>query len=195
MSRTNSSVAKMTAGTRIFPDASISHSVSECRVNCEMSITPPVIGLNRTYRTYRIYRRYLITPGALHIDHALRQPRAGLVARDFQLRVSGAFNLHGRTVPADVNRLSPRLAAQTRTVKPNLEAREKHPARRHLIDQRVQPFGEQQLVVGRLALDIDLFQRRDAFRVGDHCRHRDGGLLERLLLCRADAANAHIGLV
>src|SRR5512145_24067 len=97
-------------------------------------------------------------PSRLHIDYALRQPGSGFIARDSQLCVSSAFDLDGRTVLADVNRLSPRLAAETRVAKPNLEAREEHPARRHLIDQRVQPFGEQRLIVGRLAFDIDLFQ-------------------------------------
>src|SRR5882672_6454383 len=145
-----------------------------------------------TYMTYRTYKSYLI---ALYIDDALRHPRARFVARDFQLRVSGAFDLHGRIVPADVYRLSPCLAAKTRIVKPHLEARKEHPARRHLINQCVQPFGEQQFIVWRLAFDSDLFQRRNAFRVGDHRRQRDGGLLEGLLLRRADPANAHIRLV
>src|SRR5215475_11937405 len=49
--------------------------------------------------------------------------------------------------------------------------------------------------IGRVAFDIDHFQWRDAFGVGDHRRQRNGGLLERLLLRRAYAANAHIGLV
>src|SRR5262249_7436561 len=164
----------MTAGTRIRLDGSINHSVSEWRVNCEMSIT---------------------TPRDLHIDHELRQPRAGFVARDFQLCVSGAFDLDGRTVPADVNRLSPRFTAETSAVNPNLEARKEHPARGHLIDQRVQPFGEQQLVVRRFAFDINLHQRRDVARIGNHGGHRDGGLLERLFLRRADSANAYISLV
>src|SRR5262249_58569780 len=163
----------MTAGTRIRLDGSINHSVSEWRVNCEMSIT---------------------TPRDLHINHELRQPRAGFVARDFQLCVSGAFDLDGRTVPADVSRLSPRFTAETRAVNPNFEARKEHPARGHLIDQRVQPFGEQQLIVGRFAFDINLFQQRDVARVGNHRRQRDSGLLERFLFRGATAANAHIGL-
>src|SRR5262245_41459488 len=162
----------MTAGTRIRPAGFMNHSVSEWRVNCEMSITPP-----------------------LHIDNALRQPRAGFVARDFQLRVSGALYLDGRSMFADVDRLSSRLAAQTRIIKPNLEAREEHPARRHLINKRVQPFSEQQLIVRRLAFDIYLFQRRDAVRIGDDGRQRDSGLLKGLLLRLADAADANVGLV
>ena len=100
-----------------------------------------------------------------------------------------------RLVARAVHRLAPGLRFQARALQRHGEARKEHPSRGHLVDQGVQPFGEQQLVVRRLAGKLDALER--AHRGGiRHCGgKRERRLLEGFGFRRAEATHADVGAV
>jgi hypothetical protein len=96
-------------------------------------------------------------------------------------------------LPRPIEPLAPHLRLEHVIVKRHRETAKQHVARRHFINQRIEPVGEKQLVVGCLATNLDDRVCSDLRGVGDHGRHRQRGLLERLAEPSADAAYADVG--
>jgi hypothetical protein len=92
-------------------------------------------------------------------------------------------------------RFSPRLRGEAVAFQMHFEAAEQHVARRHLVDQQVEPVHQQQLGIWRLAGKPDHLFGRHHRGIGDHRRQRQGSLLESLLERRAQTAHADIGLM
>jgi len=59
----------------------------------------------------------------------------------------------------------------------------------------IEPFGQEQLVVGRLTLHVHRYIQPHAARIGDDRGQRHGRLLEGFGLLRAEAPHAHVGVV
>ena len=119
--------------------------------------------------------------GPPHVDDALRDPRAVLAARHRERRCRSrpsprppAGGARGR--PArPTRRPSSRSPSSV-----DVEAAEQHPPRRHLVDERVQPVDEQQLVVGASQAISTACAARTARRIGDDRGQRERRLLEGL---------------
>ena len=97
-------------------------------------------------------------------------------------------------MPDDIDLLAPKRPIQPISFDPDRKFRKQHPAYRHFIDDRVEPFDEEQLKIGRGTADAHLESRRNPR--GRH-RHRQstGCLLESLIRRPAPPANADIGVV
>ena len=94
----------------------------------------------------------------------------------------------------DIDRLAPQRPFESSGIDPHGKASKQHFPHRHLIDDGVEPFDEQQLEIGRLAAHLDRDLRRD-LRMGDDGRQRLGRLLERLRRGRAPPSHADVGIV
>src|SRR5690606_20926502 len=95
----------------------------------------------------------------------------------------------------DVGALAVCGGPKAKTLDLDLVPAEKQAARRHLVDDRIQEIGQEQLGVRGLAAKLDALGGLDARGVGDDRRQRERRLLERLGLRRADAAHADIRIV
>lgn len=93
-----------------------------------------------------------------------------------------------------VDRLAPKPSVQPCTFDAHLKTPKHKAPNSHLIDDRVEPFDEQQLQVGGLARDLNALQRL-YLRIGDHGRHGQCGLLEGLGRRRAAPAHTDVGIV
>lgn len=134
-------------------------------------------------------------PSRSNVHHALRDPRAIVAAPHLERRVGRALDLDRRPVARDVDRLAPRGGLEPMIRDPALAAPEQDTARRHLVDERVQPVGEEQLVVGRRAADRDRDLGRHERRIGHDGRERDRRTLERCVDRRPDAPDADVRAV
>jgi hypothetical protein len=85
------------------------------------------------------------------------------------------------------------LRVQVRAIEIDMKAAKQHAPHRHLVHQRIEPAGEQQLIVRRLASDVHSLNCGHLLRVGDHRRQRQRGLLKSAGLGGADAAHADVG--
>ncbi len=110
----------------------------------------------------------------LYVNHALRAPAASVEPAHLERGVRRALDLHRRFVSVAIHRFTARTPAEPVIVQRHVEFAEQHSPRRHLIDQRVQPVDQQQLVVRRLALHVDLLDRIDRIEVSDRRCHRPG---------------------
>src|SRR3989304_8047402 len=84
----------MIPGTRIFPDLGIQYSNSDLRSKLAGSMVPPLDS-----------RR-------LHVDHALGEPGAVLVAAHIQARVRRALHFHRGAMLRHVHALAPGRAGE-----------------------------------------------------------------------------------
>ena len=98
-------------------------------------------------------------------------------------------------MPGDVGFLAPGVSRQSSIFNLYFEPAEQHLAGSHFVHDGIQPVDEQQFIIGRLALDRNLFTRLDPFRFGDHGGHGQRCLFEGLRERSAVTPHAHVGLV
>ena len=98
-------------------------------------------------------------------------------------------------MPRGVDRLAPGFSCQPVVADQGAEIPKQHLARRHLVNDGIQPLRQQKLVIRRFALDrnslVALHQRRIEHDSGQ-CERR---LLERVGLARSKAAHANVRLM
>src|SRR5579871_5595199 len=147
----------MTAGTRIGPEGSTRQLVGSMRVNRAGSMA-----------------------GLLsYVYNAGGRPHAVVVLRHFQRGVGGALRFAGGAVSRSIDRFAVQRAVEMLPGYAYLKAPEYHVVNCHLVDDGVQPFGEQELSVGRFATHPDHVSWFD-FAVRNDCGQGAGRLLERL---------------
>lgn len=96
---------------------------------------------------------------------------------------------------SDVHRLPPGGGLQAAAVDLHFEARKQLVAGGHAVDQRVQPVDQQQLRIGRGAVDPRRLPWRDGGRIADRGGQGQRRTGERLLQRGAGAAHADVGFV
>ena len=114
---------------------------------------------------------------------------------DPQRRVGGTLDLDRRVVLRGIDRLPPCPCREAVIDDTHLEPAEQQVTRGDFEDQGVQPVDQQQLVVSRLAAQLDGRERSDPCGIGHHRDHCQRRLLERLVTGRTDAANADVRIV
>jgi hypothetical protein len=87
-----------------------------------------------------------------HVHYSLCHP-AAVRARHAKRRIGRALHFHRRMMAGGIDRLAARLSRKMQAFDLHGKTTEEEPAGRHLVDERVQPFGEQQRIIGRFALD------------------------------------------
>jgi hypothetical protein len=90
---------------------------------------------------------------------------------------------------------SNRRGMQPMAVDRHGEIGKQHRAHGHLVNHRVEPLEQQQIVGRAVAVDRHVRRGPDASRIGDHRGERKSRLAERLRFRRADAGDADVGSV
>src|SRR5581483_4157009 len=178
MSRMRSSVAKITAGTRMAPVGATRHSVAEMR---SRSLTSTVASLGRLPTS--------------DVDDALSQPTARLPLLDLELGQRGALDLDRRHVPLPIDPLAPGNGCEPRPFDRDREGAEEHAAGRHLEHERIEPLVKQEVELACRALDADRFAFPDEIEIRDHGRHGQRGLGEGVRRRRAPASDSDVRIV
>src|SRR5215831_19907073 len=133
----------MSPGTRIAPERGSSHSHSARR-----------------------FKRARSMGRDSDVHDALGDPRAVLAARNRERGVGRSFHLYCRMMALAVDRLAPRGRLEPCAVEMRGETAEKKIARRHFVNDGVDPVGEEQFFVWRPTLDLDGASLRDARGIG-----------------------------
>src|SRR5438067_3487875 len=144
IARTSDLSAKMMPGTRIAPRFVGSHRKSSIRFSRVRPIVPTL------YRS--------------NIDDALRDPHPAVTLLHRQFRIRRGLYLDGWLVAIRIEAFTPRMRVQSMIVQCDFETSEQHVSYRPLIDHRLQPVDDEQLVVGRQVSDAHICQLFDLWR-------------------------------
>ena len=100
-----------------------------------------------------------------------------------------------RLMACDIDRLASRRGSQLVVLDCDLESTEQHLARRHFIDDGVEPVIQQRVMIVVTTSDVDACLCLNQAEIGHHCGQGKRGLLERFGQGVADTTNTDIGLV